>query len=537
MKVLIIGGVAGGATAAARLRRLDESAEIIMFERGDYISFANCGLPYYIGREITDKGALTVQTPESFKSRLNIDVRVRETVTAINRKEKTLTVKKSDGSIYTESYDKLLVTPGAAPVKLPLEGIDAPNVFTLRNIPDTYKIDEFISRNKPKTAAIIGGGFIGLEMAENLKRRGLEVTVIEAAPQIAAVLDEDTVCDLQNYLVAQGITVKTNVKLNSIGETGCDMVLVSVGVKPESELAVSCGLETGIKGAIIVDEYLRTSDPDIYAAGDSVQIKNFVTGGDGYVPLAGPANKQARIAADNIAGGNSTYKGTQGTSVLKVFGMVAAATGLNERAAKAAGIPYDKVFLYSANHATYYPGAEFMNLKVIFDTTNGRILGAQAVGSGGVDKRIDVLATAIRGGMRASDLCDLELAYAPPFSSAKDPVNMAGYVIENLMTGKVKQIHWHQVDELTGTPGLQRIDVRPAEAYAGGTIPGAVSIPLTELRNRLDELDKNRPVYVSCQTGLNSYIACRILTGHGFNAINLAGGYRLYDSVRRAKNN
>ena len=315
------------------------------------------------------------------------------------------------------------------------------------------------------------------------------------------------------------------------------MVLVSVGVKPESELAVSCGLETGIKGAIIVDENMRTSDPDIYAAGDAVQIKNFVTGGDGYVPLAGPANKQARIAADNIAGGNSTYKGTQGTSVLKVFGMVAAATGLNEREAKAAGIPYDKVFLYSANHATYYPGSEFMNLKVIFDTTNGRILGAQAVGSGGVDKRIDVLATAIRAGMRASDLCDLELAYAPPFSSAKDPVNMAGYVIENLMTGKVKQIHWHQVDELTGTPGLQRIDVRPAAAYAGGTIPGAVSIPLTELRNRLGELDKSRPVYVSCQTGLNSYIACRILTGYGFNAVNLAGGYRLYDSVRRAKNN
>lgn len=535
MKVLIIGGVAGGATAAARLRRLDESAQIIMFERGDYISFANCGLPYYIGGEITDKGALTVQTPESFKSRLNIDVRVRETVTAINRKEKTLTVQKADGSIYTESYDKLLVTPGAAPVILPLEGMDAPNVFTLRNIPDTYKIDEFISRNKPKTAAIIGGGFIGLEMAENLKRRGLEVTVIEAAPQIAAVLDEDTVCDLQNYLVTQGITVKTNVKLNSIGETGCDMVLVSVGVKPESELAVSCGLETGIKGAIIVDENMRTSDPDIYAAGDAVQIKNFVTGGDGYVPLAGPANKQARIAADNIAGGNSTYKGTQGTSVLKVFGMAAAATGLNERAAKAAELPYDKVFLYSANHATYYPGAEFMNLKVIFDTTNGRILGAQAVGSGGVDKRIDVLATAIRGGMRASDLCDLELAYAPPFSSAKDPVNMAGYVIENLMTGKVKQIHWHQVDELTGTPGLQRIDVRPAEACAGGTIPGAVSMPLTELRNRLDELDKNRPVYVSCQTGLNSYIACRILTGLGFNAVNLAGGYRLYDSVRRSR--
>lgn len=331
MKVLIIGGVAGGATAAARLRRLDESAQIIMFERGDYISFANCGLPYYIGGEITDKGALTVQTPESFKSRLNIDVRVRETVTAINRKEKTLTVQKPDGSTYTESYDKLLVTPGAAPVILPLEGMDAPNVFTLRNIPDTYKIDEFISRNKPKTAAIIGGGFIGLEMAENLKRRGLEVTVIEAAPQIAAVLDEDTVCDLQNYLKTKGITVKTNVKLTGIGETGCDMVLVSVGVKPESELAVSCGLETGIKGAIIVDEYLRTSDPDIYAAGDVVQIRNFITGGDGYVPLAGPANKQARIAADNIAGGNSTYKGTQGTSVLKVFGMTATGTVLYKR--------------------------------------------------------------------------------------------------------------------------------------------------------------------------------------------------------------
>ena len=358
---------------------------------------------------------------------------------------------------------------------------------------------------------------------------------MEAAPQIAAVLDEDTVCDLQNYLKEQGIAVKTSVKLNSINETGCDMVLVSAGVKPESELAAACGLETGIRGTILTDEYMRTSDPDIYAAGDAVQIRNFVTGGDGYIPLAGPANKQARIAADNIAGGNSTYKGTQGTSVLKVFGMTAAATGLNERAAKAAELPYDKVFLYSANHATYYPGAEFMNLKVIFDTTNRRILGAQAVGFKGVDKRIDVLATAIRAGMTAADLCDLELAYAPPFSSAKDPVNMAGYVIENLMSGKVSQIHWHQVDELTGTPGLQRIDVRPAEACAGGTIPGAVSMPLTELRSRLEELDKSRPVYVSCQTGLNSYTACRILTGNGFTAVNLAGGYRLYDSVRRSR--
>ena len=535
MKVVIIGGVAGGATAAARLRRLDESAEIILFERGEYISFANCGLPYYIGGEIKEKSALTVQTPESFRARLNVDVRTRQTVTAVDRKNKSVTVRRENGEEYSETYDKLLITPGAAPVRPPLKGTDKENVFTLRNIPDTYRMDEYITARKPKTAAVVGGGFIGLEMAENLTRRGIAVTVIEAAPQIAAVLDEDTACDLQNYLTEQGVRIRTNAKIESTDETGCDMTLLSVGVRPESELAAACGLETGLRGAIKTDDHMRTSDPDIYAAGDVVQIRNFVTGGEGYIPLAGPANKQARIAADNIAGGNSVYRGTQGTSVLKAFGMTAAATGLNERAAKAAGIPYDKVFLYSANHASYYPGAQFMNLKVLFHKESGKILGAQAVGFDGTDKRIDVLATAIRAGMTADDLCGLELAYAPPFSSAKDPVNMAGYVIENLLSGKVRQIHWHDVDSLTGTPGLQRIDVRPAAAYANGTIPGAVSIPLAQLRGRLGEIDKSRPVYVSCQTGLNSYIACRILLQNGFQAVNLAGGYRLYNAVRQAK--
>lgn len=535
MKVVIIGGVAGGATAAARLRRLDESAEIILFERGEYISFANCGLPYYIGGEIKEKSALTVQTPESFRARLNVDVRTRQTVTAVDRKNKSVTVRRENGEEYSETYDKLLITPGAAPVRPPLKGTDKENVFTLRNIPDTYRMDEYITARKPKTAAVVGGGFIGLEMAENLTRRGIAVTVIEAAPQIAAVLDEDTACDLQNYLTKQGVRIRTNAKIESTDETGCDMTLLSVGVRPESELAAACGLETGLRGAIKTDDHMRTSDPDIYAAGDVVQIRNFVTGGEGYIPLAGPANKQARIAADNIAGGNSVYRGTQGTSVLKAFGMTAAATGLNERAAKAAGIPYDKVFLYSANHASYYPGAQFMNLKVLFHKESGKILGAQAVGFDGTDKRIDVLATAIRAGMTAGDLCGLELAYAPPFSSAKDPVNMAGYVIENLLSGKVRQIHWHDVDSLTGTPGLQRIDVRPAAAYANGTIPGAVSIPLAQLRGRLGEIDKSRPVYVSCQTGLNSYIACRILLQNDFQAVNLAGGYRLYNAVRQAK--
>ena len=536
MKILIIGGVAGGATAAARLRRLNEHAQIIMFERGDYISFANCGLPYYIGEEITDKYELTVQPPQSFKERLNIDVRTREEVTAIDRGAKTVSVQRADGSTYTESYDKLIVSPGASPIIPPIEGASAENVFTLRNIPDTYRIAEYIEQRHPKTAAIIGGGFIGLEMAENLSRRGIAVTVLEAAPQIAAVMDEDTVCDLENYLRAHGIAIRTGAAVSSIAETGCDMVILSVGVKPESRLAQECGLTLGIRGTILVDEHMRTSDPDIYAVGDVVQIRNFVSDSEGYVPLAGPANKQARIAADNICGKASSYKGTQGTSILKVFDMTAAATGLNERAAKAAGIPYDKVFLWSGSHASYYPGAQSMNLKVLFNTGTGKILGAQIVGFGGVDKRIDVLAAAIRAGMDYTGLCDLELAYAPPFSSAKDPVNMAGYVIDNLMNGLVRQIHWHDVDALTGTQGLQRIDVRPSAVYAQGTIPGARNIPLTQLRSRLGELDKTKTVYVSCQTGLTSYIACRILTQEGFDAVNLAGGYRLYHAVMQSRN-
>lgn len=535
MKVVIVGGVAGGATAAARLRRLDESAEIVMFERGEHISFANCGLPYYIGGEITEKSALAVQTPESFKSRFNIDVRTLEEVEAIDRAAKSVAVRRADGSSYTESYDKLLLAPGAEPVRIPLKGGDGEKVFTLRNIPDTYRMDEYIASKRPKSAAIIGGGFIGLEMAESLSRRGLAVTVFEAAPTIAAVLDEDIACDLLNYLREKGIAVRTGASVQSVEETGCDMVLVSVGVRPESSLAESCGLETGVRGAIKVDEYMRTSDPDIYAVGDAVETRNFVTGEGACVPLAGPANKQARIAADNIAGGKSAYKGAQGTSVLRAFDMTAAATGLSERAAKAAGLPFDKAFLYIANHATYYPGARFMSLKVIFNTESGKIIGAQAAGFEGVDKRIDVLAAAIRAGMTAADLSSLDLAYAPPFSSAKDPVNMAGYVIENILEGKVSQIHWHDVDALTGTPGLQRIDVRHPADYAKGTIPGAASIPLAELRGRIGELDRGRPVYVSCQTGLTSYIACRILSQKGFRAINLAGGYRLYSAVMRAR--
>lgn len=535
MKIIIIGGVAGGATAAARLRRLDEQAQIIIFERGEHISFANCGLPYYIGGTITDKAELTVQTPESFKKRLNIDVRIKEEVTAINRSTKTVTVKRADGSVYEESYEKLLLSPGAAPIVPPIKGADADNVFTLRNIPDTYKIVDYIHKHSPKTAAIIGGGFIGLEMAENLSQRGLAVTVLEAAPQIAAVMDEDTVCDLQNYLRSKGITIKTGVTINNISEINCDMIIISVGVKPETELAKKCGLKTGLRDTILVDDHMCTSDSDIYAVGDAIQIKNFVAGTDGYIPLAGPANKQARIAADNICGANSIYRGTQGTSILKVFDMTAAATGLNERSAKAAGIPYDKIFLWSGSHASYYPGAESMNLKVLFNTETGKIIGAQIVGFHGVDKRIDVLATAIRAGMDYRDLCDLELAYAPPFSSAKDPVNMAGFVIDNIINRKVQQIHWHDVDGLTGTPDIQRIDVRPHTVYAQGTIPNAKNIPLTELRDRLTELDKTKTVYVSCQTGLNSYIACRILMQNGFNAVNLAGGYRLYHAVMQSR--
>ena len=546
MKVVIIGGVAGGASAAARLRRLDEEAEIVLLERGDAISYANCGLPYYIGGDITEEGALTVQTPQGFRSRFRIDVRTGEEAVSIDRERKSVAVRKKNGAIYTEAYDVLLLSPGAEPVRPPLPGLDDPRVFTLRTIPDTLRIKRFIEEKRPRTALVVGGGYIGAEMAENLARAGLQVTIAELADHLIPPLDYDMACGVHQYLRSKGIRLLLKTGLSGlIPEAGglranlgteaplFDMVLLSVGVRPDTRLAREAGLPLNSKGAILVDEHMRTADPAIYAVGDAVEIRERVTGGAGYIPLAGPANKQGRIAADNIAGGGSVYRGTQGSAVLKLFDMTVATTGINEETARRAGIPFDKVYTLSPSHATYYPGATNISLKLLFEQGSGRLLGAQLTGFDGVDKRCDVLATAVRAGMTAFDLTELELAYAPPYSSAKDPVNMAGFVAENVLTGKVKQYHWHDVDTLPRGGAVTLLDVRTSGEYARGHIEGARHIPLDSLRSRLAELDKGKPVYVNCQSGLRSYIACRILTQAGFDCFNLAGGYRLYESVIR----
>ncbi|GAA6515079.1 FAD-dependent oxidoreductase [Phocea massiliensis] len=545
MKTVIVGGVAGGASAAARLRRLDESAEIVMFERGEYISFANCGLPYYIGGEIVKKSALTLQTPQSFRSRFNVDVRVNSEVTAIDRAAKTVTVNSKERGEYTESYDKLILSPGAAPIVPNMEGADLDRVFTLRNIPDTIKIKEYVEEEFPGSAVVVGGGYIGVEMAENLKKAGVEVTIVELADHVIAPLDYDMACDVHRHLREKGVTLILQNGVQSIAEEGSklkvtlssgqvetDMVILAVGVRPDTALAKEAGLTLNPRGAIVVDEHMLTSDPDIYAVGDAVEITDFVTGQKGYIPLAGPANKQGRIAADNICGIPSVYKNTQGSSILKVFDMTVATTGVNERTAKAAGLNYDKVYTYSNSHASYYPGSTGMSIKTIYEKGTVRILGAQIVGFDGVDKRCDVLATAIRAGMTASDLCDLELCYAPPFGSAKDPVNFVGYVIENTLSGQVKNFFWDDVASLPRDGSVTLLDVRTDSERANGQyIEGFLHIPVDELRQRAGELDKSKPVYIHCRTGLRSYVACRMLAGMGFDCYNLSGGWRLYESI------
>jgi len=544
-KILIIGGVAGGATAAARLRRLDEFSEIIMFERGNYISYANCGLPYYIGGDITDKSALTLQTPESFNSRFNVDVRVNNEVISIDTKNKSVEVKDhKSGKVYHESYDKLILSPGAEPAKPNIEGLDNNKVFTLRNIPDTYKIKDYIENNKPKSAVVVGGGYIGIEMAENLHKSGLEVTVVEFAEHVIAPLDYDMACDVHNHIRQNGVKLilKDGVKAIADSSTGLkialgngelftDMVLMSVGVRPESSIAKNAGLKVNNHGAIIVDEHMLTSDKDIYAVGDAIEITDFITGQKGFIPLAGPANKQGRIAADNICGIDSAYGGTQGTGILKCFDLTIATTGITETKAKELGLNYEKSFTYSASHASYYPGAVNMSVKIIFDKETGKLFGAQIVGYEGADKRLDVLATAIRANMTVYDLTKLELAYAPPFSSAKDPVNMAGFVAENILTGKTKVFHWHQVNDLPRDGSVTLLDIRTKMEYDNGNIDGFINIPVDELRQNLNKLDKSKPVYVTCQVGLRGHIACRILSQNGFECYNLSGGYRLYSSI------
>ncbi|MDP4119811.1 MAG: FAD-dependent oxidoreductase [Bacillota bacterium] len=544
-KILIVGGVAGGASAAARLRRLDEHAQIIMFERGEYISFANCGLPYYIGGVIKDKSALTLQTPQSFNARFNVDVRVSQEVIAIDRENHKVTVKNvKTGEEYTENYDKLILSPGAEPVKPKIDGIDSERVFTLRNIPDTYKIKDFVNTAKPKHAVVVGGGFIGIEMAENLYDAGVSVSIVELLDQVIAPVDYDIACEVHNHIRQKGIELMLGSAVQSIskkekrllvktssGDVETDMVIMAVGVTPESKLAKESGLEVNQRGAIIVNEAMQTSDTDIFAVGDAVEITDFVTNQKGYIPLAGPANKMGRIAADNICGLNSKYMGTQGSSIVKVFDLTVASTGINEKIAKQLNLNYDKIHTYSASHAGYYPGAVNMSIKTIFDKDSGKILGAEIVGFDGVDKRCDVFATAIRAGMTAFDLTKLELCYAPPYSSAKDPVNMAGYVIENTITGKVKNFHWHDIADLPTDGSVILLDTRTAVEYENGHIDGFINIPLDDLRKRLDELDKSKKVYITCQIGLRGYVAARILSQNGFDVYNLSGGYRLYNTI------
>ena len=542
MKVVIIGGVAGGATAAARLRRLDEHAEIIMLERTGFVSYANCGLPYYVGGVITDKEELTLQSPKSFWARFHIDVRVHHEVLEIKPAEKTLRVRRlEDGTEYTESYDKLILSPGANAVHANVPGGDDARIFTLRTVEDTYRIRDYVTANRPKCAVVIGAGFIGLEMAENLVEENMSVTLIQRGGQVMPTLDADMASEIHAYLRNQGIDLRLNttftgfeseknrlrVLLQDGGAVETDLVLLSIGVTPDSTLAQAAGLELGVKDSILVNEHMETSDPNISAVGDAVQVRHLVTSKPALIALAGPANKQGRIAADNICGRKSAFRGSQGSAVLKLFGMTIATTGVNEKMAQAGGLAFDKVVTLSASHASYYPGAGNMTIKTLYDPVSGRILGAQIVGSEGVDKRIDVFATAIRAGMTAAELTELELAYAPPYSSAKDPVNVAGFVIENVRTGLVKQYHWYEIPALRRR-GAAFVDLRTPEEYAEGHIPGAVNIPLHELRERLCELDRNKSAYINCYSGLRSYLACRILSENGFDCYNLSGGYRFY---------
>jgi len=539
-KVLIVGGVAGGASAAARLRRLDENVEIIMFERDDYISFANCGLPYYIGETIQERSRLLVQTPEAMKERFNIDVRIRSEVVAVNGEKKTVTVRNQEQGIYEESFDELILSPGAKPIKPPIPGIDSNIIFTLRNIPDTDRIKSYIDQHEIKKAIIIGGGFIGIEMAENMIHRGIDVTVIEAAPHILAPFDSDMVTYAEKELQDQGARLALGdgvesfqedgkgiaVRLQSGNEFYADMVILAIGVQPDTVFLRDSGIQLGSRGHIIVNEKMQTNLPGIYAVGDAVEITHFIHGQKAAIPLAGPANKQGRIAADNIGGVESVYKGTQGTSIIKIFGLTGAATGLNERALQQSNQSYRVVHVHPASHATYYPGATPIALKLIFNDER-RILGAQAFGQDGVDKRMDVIATVIRLNGTIDDLAELELSYAPPFSSAKDPVNMAGYVAQNILSHKV-DVFLPKDLQNWDKEKIQLIDVRTENEHSKGAIPSSVNIPVDQLRDRLNEIDTSKETWVYCQVGLRGYTASRILTQRGYRVKNLTGGYKSY---------
>jgi NADPH-dependent 2,4-dienoyl-CoA reductase/sulfur reductase-like enzyme/rhodanese-related sulfurtransferase len=537
MKILIVGGVAGGASTAARLRRNDEKNNIILFEKGGYISFANCGLPYYIGDVITEKENLILQTPEKFKNRFNIDVRINSEIIRVDCNLKMVLVKNLlTGETYTEGYDKLVLSPGAKPIVPPMKGTEQKHVFTLRNIPDTYAIKDFINKQHPKSCAVVGGGFIGMEMAENLIELGLDVSVIEAAPHVMAPIDMDTSHEVHNYIRTKGINLYLNssgieikpesVILNNGKEVAADMVIMSIGVSPETEFLKNSEIQLGQRGEIVVDEYMQTSVPDIFALGDAVGVKNIVSKRQVIIPLASPANKQGRIVADNICGKERKYKGSQGTSIMKLFDMTVAVTGEKEESLLRNEIPYSKVFTYSASHASYYPCSNMMSIKLLFAPDSGKILGAQIVGYDGVDKRIDSIANAVRFGMSVYDLQEMELAYAPPFSSAKDPVNMAGYVASNVIEGIMKPFYIEDIPFISEDGVI--LDVRTDEEYDDDHIENSIHIPLDNLRERLIELDKNKNIYIVCQIGLRGYIAQRILEQNGFNTRNLIGGYRLY---------
>lgn len=547
MKYLIIGGVAGGATVAARLRRLDEHADILLFERGKYVSYANCGLPYYIGGTISEREKLFVQTVKGFTDRFHIQIRAEQEVMAIHPEKKEVEVKNlATGNIYSETYDKLILSPGADPIRPPIEGIDAAAIFTLRNVPDTDAIKDFIDRKKPQHAIVVGGGFIGLEMAENLHVQGIRVEVVEMANQVMAPLDYSMAAIVHHQLAEKGIGLHLEdgvarfeetdngyliVHLRSGKQIRTDFVLLSIGVKPEIKLAANAGLSIGKLGGILVNEYMQTSDPDIYALGDAVEVRHLVTGKPALIPLAGPANKQGRIVADNIVMGNRrTYPGTLGTSIAKIFDLTVATAGANAKLLRRENIPYLSSFTHNASHAGYYPGAVPLTIKILFSPENGQLLGTQIVGFEGVDKRIEVCAQIIQRKGTIYDLAALEHAYAPPYSSAKDPVNMAGFVAENILHGTVRTIHWREIAELA--PDTFKIDVRTPDEYKLGSIPGFINIPVDELRMNLSRLPKDKPVVVTCAVGLRGYLACRILSQNGFNKVrNLSGGYKTWHTA------
>ena len=545
MKVVIVGGVAGGATAAARIRRLNEQAEIVVFERSVFISYANCGLPYYIGGVIEDPEDLTLQTPESFFSRFRIHMKVHHEVTAIHPDKKTVSVKNlKTGEAFEESYDKLLLAPGAKPVWPNLPGLESEKLFILRTVEDTFRIKNFVIENKPKSAVMVGGGFIGLEVAENLRELGMDVTIVQRPKQLMNPFDADMASFIHAEVRKHGVKLALGYSVEGFEENGngidvllkdnaplhTDMVVLAIGVSPESTLAKEAGLALGVKGSILVNDRMETSVADIYAVGDAVQVKHYVTSEDALIALAGPANKQGRIAADNICGGDSRYLGSQGSSVIKVFDMTAATTGINETNARKSGLDVDAVILSPMSRAGYYPGGKLMTMKVVFEKVTYRLLGAQIVGYEGVDKRIDVLATAIHAGLNATRLKDLDLAYAPPYSSAKDPVNMAGFMIDNISKG-LKQWHLAEAETLPRDGSATLLDTRTVGEYSLGHIDGFQNIPVDELRERISEIEPGKPVYVICQSGLRSYIATRILEGHGFDTYNFAGGFRFYDTV------